>query len=296
MNTTCKPSNPKDICGSSKLPLSLWPTTATALGSIALLNGALKYGRSNFRAVGVRSSIYYDAARRHLDAWFEGEECDSDDGVPHLAAVLACIAIIVDAGAAGKLTDDRMISGGYREFMDELTPHVNRLKALHASRDPKHYTIADNQAAEAERTPDPAIERVLAGRAAMEKHWKQAGHSVSALPSSTPPLPAEVCSLYGIVPLRISENSLIVGCRELPTTQEALEIRLVLNRPVVFDIMIGDAVTKLLAKYEVAVAKYYTQVADDYAAACTRRVIVAPAVGLKLASSVPIEDGTAASE
>ena len=159
MNTTCKPSNPKDICGSSKLPLSLWPTTATALGSIALLNGALKYGRSNFRAVGVRSSIYYDAARRHLDAWFEGEECDSDDGVPHLAAVLACIAIIVDAGAAGKLTDDRMISGGYREFMDELTPHVNRLKALHASRDPKHYTIADNQAAEAERTDILEIRR-----------------------------------------------------------------------------------------------------------------------------------------
>lgn len=126
------------------MPLHLWPATATAMGSIALLNGALKYGRSNFRGVGVRSSIYKDAAHRHLDAWFEGEECDPDDGVPHLSAVLACIAIIIDAQAAGKLNDDRMFKGGYRKLMDELTPHVNRLKKLHSSRNPKHYTLADN--------------------------------------------------------------------------------------------------------------------------------------------------------
>ena len=144
LSSTCKPTNPKDAIGSDKLPLHLWPATATALGSIAMLNGALKYGRSNFRAMGVRSSIYYDAARRHLDAWFEGEELDRDDGVPHLGAALACIAIIVDARAAGKLTDDRMTTGGYRKFMDELTPHVKRLKTLHAARSPKHYTLADN--------------------------------------------------------------------------------------------------------------------------------------------------------
>lgn len=140
---TTKLSNPKDLIGSDKLPLHLWPSTATALGSIGMLNGMLKYGRSNFRAVGVRASIYYDAARRHLDAWFEGEECDPDDGVPHLAAALSCIAILVDADAAGKLTDDRMMAGGYREFMDELTTHVARLKKQHAAKTPKHYTIDD---------------------------------------------------------------------------------------------------------------------------------------------------------
>ena len=109
-----------------------------------MLNGALKYGRSNFRAVGVRASIYVDACKRHLDAWFEGEECDPDDGVPHLAAALSCIAIIVDAKAAGKLNDDRMLASKYREFIDTLTPHVARLQELHKARSPKHYTIADN--------------------------------------------------------------------------------------------------------------------------------------------------------
>lgn len=138
-----KPTNPKDILGSSKLPVHLWPETATAMGCIAMLNGMLKYGRSNFRAVGVRASIYYDAAKRHLNAWFEGEECDPDDGVPHLSAALACIAIIVDAWWAGKLNDDRVIAGGHRKCVDEMTKHVDRLKRLHSGRNPKHYTIKD---------------------------------------------------------------------------------------------------------------------------------------------------------
>jgi hypothetical protein len=139
-----KPTNPKDAIGSDKLPLHLWPETASALGCLGLLDGALKYGRANFRAIGVRSSIYYDAARRHLNKWFEGEDNDPDSGLPHLAHVLACVAIVVDAQAAGKLNDDRQVAGGYPELVSQLTPHVKRLKELHASKTPKHYTIADD--------------------------------------------------------------------------------------------------------------------------------------------------------
>jgi hypothetical protein len=141
---TAKPSNPKDMIGSNKLPLHLWPETATLMGCLGFLDGALKYGRSNFRAVGVKASIYYDAAKRHLNAWFEGEDLDPDSGLPHLAHALACIAILVDADAAGKLTDDRMIKGGYRKLVEKLTPHVKRLKEMHAGKTPRHYTIADS--------------------------------------------------------------------------------------------------------------------------------------------------------
>lgn len=138
-----KPSNPKDLIGSAKLPLHLWPETATVLGSLGLLDGALKYGRANWRHAGVRASIYVDACRRHLAAWFEGEDADPDSGVPHLAHALACLAIIVDAGAAGRLTDDRQTPGGYRALVDGVTAHVERLKAKHADKAPRHYTIAD---------------------------------------------------------------------------------------------------------------------------------------------------------
>lgn len=141
---TCKASNPKDIIGSDKLPLHLWPTTATAMGCIGLLEGMTKYGRTNWRETGVRASIYVDACKRHLDAWFEGEEAAPDSGVPHLANALACIAILVDAQATGTLNDDRAYNGaGYRKLVEQLTPHVARLKALHADKHPRHFTIAD---------------------------------------------------------------------------------------------------------------------------------------------------------
>lgn len=143
-----KPTNPKDIIGCDKLPLHLWPTTATAMGCLGLLEGLTKYGRSNFRESGVRASIYVDACKRHLDAWFEGEECAPDSGIPHLANAIACIAILIDSDAVGKLVDDRNFNGaGYRALVEKLTPHVARIKALHADKSPRHFTIADNGAA-----------------------------------------------------------------------------------------------------------------------------------------------------
>lgn len=139
-----KLTNPKDIIGSDKLPMHLWPETATALGCLALLDGALKYGRTNWRVAGVRTSIYIDAVKRHIAKWSEGEDDDPDSGLPHLSHALACLAILVDAGAAGKLNDDRVVQGGYVELVGALTPHVARLKALHAGKTPRHYTIADS--------------------------------------------------------------------------------------------------------------------------------------------------------
>ena len=135
--------NPKDLVGATKLPLHLWPATATAMGSVAMLNGALKYGRSNWRVVGIRASIYVDACQRHLAAWFEGHEAD-EEGVPHIASALACLAIIVDAQAAGKLRDDRQVEGGYKDLAARLTKHVSRLNELHSEREPKHWTIQDS--------------------------------------------------------------------------------------------------------------------------------------------------------
>ena len=138
-----KDTNPKDAIGANKLPLHLWPTTATAMGCIGLPEGALKYGRTNWRDSGVRASIYIDACKRHLDAWFEGEDCAPDSGSPHLTNALACLAIIVDAQAAGKLVDDRQVPGGYRALITQLTQHVPVQKDLHADRAPRHFTIAD---------------------------------------------------------------------------------------------------------------------------------------------------------
>ena len=133
-----KPTNPKDAIGSNKVPLHLFPHTATVAGAMALLHGAMKYGRSNWRAVGVRKSIYFDALMRHMAADFEGEELDAESGLPHTWHALACLAILIDAKAAGKLNDDSQYPGGFRAMLDAANADVPRLKAT-AKDGVKHY-------------------------------------------------------------------------------------------------------------------------------------------------------------
>lgn len=107
-----KPSNPKDIIGSTKPPLSCIPTGPLYEVGAAMLDGSAKYGRHNWRVIGVRSSVYYDAALRHLMKWWEGEELDQDSGCHHLAHAVACCLIVRDAANLGQLSDDRPVPGG----------------------------------------------------------------------------------------------------------------------------------------------------------------------------------------
>lgn len=138
-----KPTNPKDIIGGDKVPFHLWPETASALGALAMLDGALKYGRGNFRPGGVRFSIYFDANRRHWNKILEGEWVDPDSGLPHIAHALACAAIVADACATENLVIDDNYPGGYANLLEELTPHVKRLKEKYKDKHPHHWTGKD---------------------------------------------------------------------------------------------------------------------------------------------------------
>ena len=135
-----KPSNPKDDIGVTKPPLSLWPAVATLAGSLAMHDGRLKYGKANFRAIGVRVSVYLDAAKRHLDKYNEGQWADPETGVPHLGYAMACCAIVLESHYAGNLMDDRPIAGGYLRALEELTPVVKALSEMRKDLHPKHYT------------------------------------------------------------------------------------------------------------------------------------------------------------
>jgi len=135
------PTNPKDMAATNKIPLHLWPTTATAVGSLAFLDGAIKYGSNNWREKGVSATVYLAATARHLAAWSAGEGDDPGSGVPHLGHALACIAILIDSQAAGKLVDDREYPGGYLELLPKLEEKVNFIREKAVSRPPvKHYT------------------------------------------------------------------------------------------------------------------------------------------------------------
>lgn len=100
-------TNPKDLIGSTKVSISKLPRIAVAHGAMAMMDGATKYGPYNWREKEVVAHIYIDAAHRHLDCWFEGQETASDSKVHHLGHAIACCAILLDAQAKGKLIDDR---------------------------------------------------------------------------------------------------------------------------------------------------------------------------------------------
>ena len=62
-------SNPKDSVGTKKAPLSAIPACVMAEVGVGMHEGALKYGRFNWRTTAVVASVYYDATFRHLTAW-----------------------------------------------------------------------------------------------------------------------------------------------------------------------------------------------------------------------------------
>lgn len=76
---------------------------------------------------------------RHVAADFEGEELDHESGLPHLWHALACLAILIDAKAAGKLNDDGQYPGGFRAMLDAANAGVAKQKAT-ARAGVKHYT------------------------------------------------------------------------------------------------------------------------------------------------------------
>lgn len=102
-----KPTNPKDAVGTKKPQMSCVPATVMAETGLAMLEGARKYGRHNYRETGVRSSVYYDAAIGHLMQFWEGEDIDKDSGLSHITKAIASLVVLRDAQITGIYVDDR---------------------------------------------------------------------------------------------------------------------------------------------------------------------------------------------
>lgn len=105
--STSKPSNPKDSVGIKKVYFSVIPWGVISELGLAMLEGARKYGRHNYRAVGVRASVYFDATFRHLNDWWEGEDTDPDSGLSHITKAIASLTVLRDSMIRGNWEDDR---------------------------------------------------------------------------------------------------------------------------------------------------------------------------------------------
>jgi len=114
-------ANPKSAFGMKKPPLHLVPDPPLIELAMVMGLGARKYGAFNWRQTEVAASVYVAAARRHMAAWFDGENIDDESGASHLAHAAACLFILLDAMAVGKLVDDRPPPGAAAQRIRELT-------------------------------------------------------------------------------------------------------------------------------------------------------------------------------
>ena len=138
-----KDTNPKDAIGISKAPMSTVSAAVLMEVGVAMLEGASKYGRHNYRAAGVRASVYYDALMRHAMSWWEGEDLDPDSGMSHITKAIATLVVLRDAMLQDKFTDDRPPRSA--PFLPALNDTAAALLVKHADKHPRHYTIADSE-------------------------------------------------------------------------------------------------------------------------------------------------------
>lgn len=119
--------NPKNLYGMAKPGLSAVPTLALFQIGRAMEEGQRKYGLTNWRHSQVKASVYYNAAMRHLMAWWDGEDTDHASKLPHLALAAANLCILLDADSDGRqafMEDDRPLQGFLNEFLTDHTKKV----------------------------------------------------------------------------------------------------------------------------------------------------------------------------
>jgi len=145
MDDQTKDTNPKDTIGIKKVPFSTLPMRVLWRIGLAMLEGAAKYGRHNYRGAGVRASVYFDATvARHIVPWWEGQDIDPDSGMHHLDKAIASLMVLRDSMLQGNMVDDRPMNGVAFD-LPEMNSEAARIIEMHAGKSPHHYTIKDNK-------------------------------------------------------------------------------------------------------------------------------------------------------
>ena len=79
-----------------KLEYGLLPPLALEETVKVLTFGAQKYERDNWQKVPDSKRRYFDALQRHVWAWKQGEQFDSESGIHHLAHAMCCLMFLYE--------------------------------------------------------------------------------------------------------------------------------------------------------------------------------------------------------
>ena len=123
-----KKTNPKDAVGTKKPRFySGLPANVTKEVTIGVMEGAMKYGRHNYRIAGVRASTYIDATIGHLLDYWEGQDIDPDSGLHHITKAIASLYVLRDAQMRDMCEDDRPPKSDVEGDKIRLQAIVNKL-------------------------------------------------------------------------------------------------------------------------------------------------------------------------
>jgi hypothetical protein len=93
-------------------PFHVLPWRVVLEMALGMMEGGIKYGRHNYRACGVRCSVYYDATMRHLIDYYAGKPIDPDSKLSHLSKALSSAQVLLDGMVNGNWVDDRPLRIG----------------------------------------------------------------------------------------------------------------------------------------------------------------------------------------
>ena len=123
-----KKTNPKDAVGTKKPRFySGLPANVTKEVTIGIMEGAMKYGRHNYRIAGVRASTYIDATIGHLLDYWEGQDIDPDSDLHHITKAIASLYVLRDAQMRNMCEDDRPPKSDVEGDKTRLQAIVNKL-------------------------------------------------------------------------------------------------------------------------------------------------------------------------
>lgn len=118
--------NPKAKYGKLKAPANHCPNTALIELQAVMGGGAHKYGIYNWRENKVDAQTYIGAIRRHFMLYEDGQDTDSESGRKHLAHIMACCAILIDAGYTEMLVDNRSKTGLVEDILKDCAITHNK--------------------------------------------------------------------------------------------------------------------------------------------------------------------------
>lgn len=138
-----KESNPKSLAAFSKISSSRVSQLVMMEIAVAMGEGGFKYGGHNYREEGVLYSTYYDATRRHLDYFWEGQDIDALSGLHHVTKAITSLIVLRDAMIMGLAIDNRPPSLSDEELV-EFIANLEAVNKQNIERyghiEPKHVT------------------------------------------------------------------------------------------------------------------------------------------------------------